>query len=314
MWKAAIAAAVSVVALSVQAQSYPDRPIRIVAPAAGGGADVAVRLLSQPLSSGLGQPLIIDNRGGNVVTTVSPVIKAAADGYTLLFYGSGLLLYPFMNPGSFDIFRDFTPITLVDSSPSILVVHPSLPVNSVRELVAMAKSKPGALNFAGGTAGAAPTMAALLFNAMAGVDITRINYKGTGQAINDVVAGRVQLMFASSAGAPFVRSGKLRILAVTSAKPSSLYPNVPTVASAGYPGYEVDSYHAFFGPAGLPATVVNRIHTETLRALAQPEVKAKLFASGIEIAGVSPQEFAAQLKREAAIWGKIIKDADIRDE
>ena len=242
------------------------------------------------------------------------MIKAAPDGYTLLFYGSGLLLYPMMSPGSFDVFKDFTPITLVDSSPSVLVVHPSLPVNSVKEIIAFAKSHPGALNYGGGTAGTAPTLSALLFNAMTGLNITRVNYKGTGQALNDLVAGRVQLMFVSSAGTPFIKSGKLKAIAVTSAKPSTLYPNLPTVASAGLPGFEVDSYHALFGPAGLPTPIINRVHSETVKALKQPDLKVKLSAAGIEIAGSSPQEFTAQLKKDAALWGKIVKESDLKDE
>lgn len=295
-------------------QNYPNRHIRIIAPEVGGGADAAVRLLAQQLSVGFGQSVIIENRGGNVISTVAPAIKAAPDGYTLLFYGSGLLLFPMMNPGTFDVFRDFTPITLVDSSPNVLVVHPSLPVNSVTELIAYAKKNPGVLNYAGGTAGTAPTLAGLLFNSMTSLNITRVNYKGTGPALNDLAAGNVQLMFASSAVTSFIRSGRVKVIAITSAKPSNLYPNVPTVASAGLPGFEVDSYHALFGPAGLPASIVNRIHSETVRALGQADLKAKLFASGIEIVGNSPQEFAAKLKTEAALWGKIVKESGLKDE
>ncbi len=314
MLKALSVCALVFVASTALGQNYPDKPIRIVAPGAGGGADVALRLLAQPLGTGLGQSIVVDNRGGNIVSTVSPVIKAAPDGYTLLFYGSGLLLYPMMSPGSFDIFKDFTPITLVDSSPSVLVVHPSIPVNSVKEIIAFAKSHPGALNYGGGTAGTAPTLSAQLFNAMTGLNITRINYKGTGQALNDLVAGRVQLMFVSAAGSPFIRSGKLKAIAVTTAKPSALYPNLPTVASAGLPGFEVDSYHALFGPAGMPTAIVNRIHAETVRSLRQEDLKAKLFGAGFEIVGNSPQEFVAQLKKEAALWSKIVKESDLKDE
>jgi tripartite-type tricarboxylate transporter receptor subunit TctC len=273
-----------------------------------------LRLISPPLSAGLGQSVVIDNRGGNVVSTVAPVIQGAPDGYTLLFYGSGLLLFPIMTPDSFDLFRDFTPITLVDSSPNVLVVHPSLPVNSVKELIALAKSKPGTLNYAGGTAGTAPQLAASLFNSMAGVDIKRITYKGTGQALADLVGGRVHLMFASSAGGPLIKAGKVKAIAVTSATPSSLYPGLPTVASAGLTGYEVDSWHALFAPAGTPAPIINRIHQETVRAINQPDVKSKLHAAGLEIVGNTPQALAAQLKTEHGLWSKIIKESDIKDE
>ena len=149
---------------------------------------------------------------------------------------------------------------------------------------------------------------------MTNLNITRINYKGTGQALADLVAGRVQMMFVSAAGSPFIRSGKLKAIAVTTAKPSALYPNLPTVASGGLPGFEVDSYHALFGPAGLPAPIVNRIHVETVRALRTEDLKAKLFAAGFDIVGNTPQELAAQLKVEASLWSKIVKESDLKDE
>jgi tripartite-type tricarboxylate transporter receptor subunit TctC len=314
MFKILSACALAFVVGTASGQGYPNKPVRIITAGAGGGADVALRLLSTPLGAGLGQSVVIDNRGGNVVSTVGPVITAAPDGYTLLFYGSGLLLFPMMSPGAFDFFKDFTPITLVDSSPSVLVVHPSIPVNTVKEVIAYAKNHPGVLNYAGGTAGTAPTLAGQLFTAMTNLNITRINYKGTGQALADLVAGRVQMMFVSAAGSPFIRSGKLKAIAVTTAKPSALYPNLPTVASGGLPGFEVDSYHALFGPAGLPAPIVNRIHVETVRALRTEDLKAKLFAAGFDIVGNTPQELAAQLKVEASLWSKIVKESDLKDE
>jgi len=294
-------------------QGYPTKIIRIVTSAPGGGSDVLSRLIAPGLTESLGQQVIVDNRG-----SIAPeiVAKAPPDGYTLLVSGSPLWVLPLLRANTpWDAVKDFAPITLAVSSPSILVVHPSLPVKSVKELIALAKARPGELNYASGTPGATPHLAAELFKVMAGVNMVRVGYKGTGPGILGVMSGQVELMFPNAGSAmPHVRSGRLRALAVCNAQPSALVPGLPTVAAAGLPGYETSSPQAVLAPAKTPVTLVNRLHQEIVRVLNRADVKERLFNSGGEAVGSSPERFAATIKSDIVRMGKLIKDAGIRVE
>jgi tripartite-type tricarboxylate transporter receptor subunit TctC len=293
-------------------QNYPNKPIRIVCAEAGGGADVVARLMAQGLTASFGQQVVVENRPTGVVLGQT-VAKATPDGYTLLLAGASHWLLPFtLVKIPFDPVKDFLPITLVTTSPNILVVHPSVQAQSVKELIALAKAKPGELNFGSGTTGTSSHLAGELFRIMAGVNIVHIPYKGSGPAIIALLGGQVQMMFPNAAGvASHVKSGRLRALGVTSLQPSALFPGLPTVAASGVPNYQSASIYGTFAPAGTPATLINRLNQESVRVLNRPDVKEKLFNAGVEVVGSSPEEFAAAVKSEMAVWGKLIKDAGI---
>ncbi len=297
-------------------QDYPSKPVRIVASEAGGAGDFAARLIAQGLTYSLGQQVIIENRGGSGVIPAEVVAKSAPDGYTLLFFASSLWLLPFIQDNvPYDPVRDFSPITLAIRSPNLIVVHPSLPVKSVKELIALAKAKPGELNYASGLTGSSSHLAAELFSSMAGVNIVRIPYKGIGPALTALIGGQVQLSFANaSAVTPHIKSGKLRALAVTSPQPSVLFPGLPTVAASGLPGYESASIFGMFAPAKTPATLINRLNQETVRVLNRADMKERFFNVGVETVGSSPEDFAATMKSEMTRMGKVIKHAGIRAE
>lgn len=294
---------------------YPNRPIRLVVSGIAGGSNVTARLLANGLSGALGEQVVVDGREGGVIAA-EIAAHAAPDGYTLHLNGSALWLLPFMRRNvPYDAVRDFAPISLAVSTPNILVVHPSVPVKSVRDLIALAKARPGELNYASGNAGTSNHLAAELFKSMAGVNITRIPYKGGAPAINDLVAGQVQLMFgASLAVAQHVQSGRLRALAVTSAKPSALAPGLPTVAEAGVPGYASVAIFGVLAPAKTPPALIERLNREIVGVLHQPTVKERLFNAGSEVVASTPQAFDAAIKAEIATLGKLIKDAGIRDD
>lgn len=296
---------------SVSGQPYPNKPIRIITSEPGGSGDIASRLLVPGLAATLGQPVIVDNRS-SVIIAGETVAKAPPDGYTLITYGGTLWLGPFLRKSPYDPARDFAAITLVGSSPCIVVVTPSLAVHSIKDLIALAKAKPGALNYGSGNTGAITHLAAELFKSMAGVDIVRIPYKGAGPALNDLMAGQVQLMIATgSSASPHVRSGRLRALAVTGAEPSTLFPGLPTVATTGVPGYEAVAYTGILTTAGTPASVIARLNREMVSILKQAQVREKLFNLGMEAVGSSPEQLAATVKSEMARMGKVIKDAGI---
>lgn len=284
---------------------------------AGGGADFIARLVAQHLSTNLGQQVVVDNQGGaNGAIAAQSVMRAPADGHTLLFFSSNIWLLPFLQAGvAYDATQDFAPVTLVDRSPTVLVVNPSLPVKSVKQLIALAKARPGELNYGSGSAGASPHLAAELFKAMAHVDIQRINYKGSGPAYIDLIAGRVQLMFATSGAVDnYIKAGKLRALAVTSAQPSPLAPGLPTVAATGVPGYEAETSHGVLVRAGTPDAIVSKLNQEFLRVLADRDLQARLLKSGVEPVGSTPAQFGAAIKADIAKWGKLIKEGGIRLE
>ena len=294
-------------------QAFPNKPIRIVTGLPGGGNDFAARVIAQGLTGPVAQPVIVDNRAGTVIP-VTVVAKAPADGYTLLVAGTTFMLTPLLQSVPFDPVRDFSPITLVEKTPNVLAVHPSVPVKSVKELIALAKAKPGQLNYGSATPGGTLHLSTELFKSMVGVDVVQIVYKGNGPAITALVGGEVQLMFVGAAQiSPHVKSGKVRALASTGLRPSVLIPGLPTVSET-VPGYESVSLTAVLAPAKTPAAVINRLNQEIVRVLNQADVKEKLFNAGVEAVGSSPQELAAAMKTEIATSGKIIKDRGIRAE
>jgi len=301
-----------VCACSAVAQQYPAKPIRFIVPfAAGGGNDLIGRTIAQKLNEALGVPVIVENRtgaGGNIGTDY--VAKAPPDGYTLLVgYVGNLAINPFLfGKLPYDPVRDFTPITLAAVFPNVLVSHPSLPVKSVKELVAFARARPGQLNYASAGVGAVGHMAAELLATTAHIRLQHIPYKGNGAAIADVLGGQVPLMF-SAPGTVIgpVRAGRLRALATASARRPDVLADVPTFHEAGFPGVEASGWFAMMGPAGLPRPIVERLNAEIVKSLAAADVHARLTNAGYDPATTTPEQLAAMVKSELAKWGKVVK-------
>jgi len=302
-----------------RAEAWPTRPIRLVVPfSAGAGiSDILARLVSQHLSAGLGQQIVIDNRpgaGGNLGADI--VAKAAPDGYTVLLGSSFLAVNAYLYAQTpFDALADFVPASSVAINPLLLVVHPSVPAKSVAELVALAKARPGQLNYGSGGIGSTPFLATELFKAKTAIDITHVPYKGGAPALADLAAGQLSMMIENVPGTmPFVRSGKMRALAITSRARSALEPELPTMIEAGVPDYEMIGWNGFFLPKGTAPAIVARLQAELARALAKPEVKQQLATLGAEGVGDSPPSFAAFFRNETTRWGKLIKDLGIKPE
>jgi tripartite-type tricarboxylate transporter receptor subunit TctC len=301
-----------------QAQSYPERPVRLVVPfPPGGSVDVVARALTPKLSERLGQQVVIENRSGaSGIIGTEVVAHARPDGYTLLIntipFVTNTYLY---SKVPYDPFADFLPVTWLCSSPATLVVNPSLPARSVRELLDLAKSKPGALNYSAAGAGTNPHFAGELFNYLGHVDIVAVQYKGGGPSLLAVLGGEVGITYPNiSEAIPHVKTGKVVVLAVTGAKRSPALPDVPTVAEAGLPGYEFLTWHGVLAPKGTPAAIVSLLNARIRETLTAPE-QARFFEQmGFEIVASSPEEFAAQLRRESDKWGKVIKERHIRVE
>ena len=297
-----------------QAQNYPSRPIRLVTSESGGGTDFAARQMASGLTGPMGQPVIVDNRGGGSSISGEIVTKAAPDGYTLLVTGGSFWVGPLFRKTAYDPVKGFSPVSLLVNSPNILVVHPSVPVKSVKELIDLAKAKPGGLNYASTSVGGSAHLAAELFKFMASVNIVHIPYKGSGAAMINLIGGQVQMTFATVASiAPHIKSGKVRALAVTSTKPSALAPDLPTVAAV-VPGYETGGATAMFAAPGTPATIVSRLNREVIRLLNQADVKERFFSVGVETVGSSPEQLAVTVKSEMTRLGKVIKEAGIKFE
>jgi tripartite-type tricarboxylate transporter receptor subunit TctC len=320
LFRIALSAVVLAAANGAVAQTpYPSKPVRIVVPfPAGGTTDILARAVAQKLSETWGQQVIVDNRpgaGGNIGAEL--VARAAPDGYTLLM---GTVGTHAINPGlyakmPYDHVKDFAPVILVAGVPNVLVVNPSVPVGSVPELIAYAKANPGKLNFASSGSGTSIHLSGELFKTMTGVQMTHIPYKGSSPALADLIGGQVQLMFdnlPSSIG--FIRAGKLRALAVTSATRSSALPDTPTVAEAGVPGFEASSWFGLLAPAGTPPDIVAKIDGEVAKWLASPEAREKLAAQGANAAGGSPQDFARHIQAETAKWAKVVKESGAKVE
>ena len=304
----------AVFAFSVSAQTYPTKPIRIVVPfPAGGTTDVLARAAAQKLTEALGQAAVVDNRpgaGGNIGAEL--VAKSPPDGYTLLMGTVGThainpSLYPKM---PYDHVRDFVPVILVAGVPNVLVINPSLPVNSVQELIAYAKANPGKLNFASSGNGTSIHLSAELFKTMAGVQMAHIPYKGSAPALQDLVGGQVQLMFDNLPSAlALIKAGRLKALAVTSKERAAVLPDVPTIAESGLPGFEASSWFGLLAPAGTPQLVIAKLNAEIAKWLATPEAKEKLLAQGAIVAGGTPEDFARHIAAETTKWQKVVKES-----
>jgi len=304
--------------LAAAADVYPAKLVKIVVPfAAGGSTDLLTRSVAQQLNEAWKRPVVVENRaGGGGIVGSEYVVKSPPDGYVLLLgtnttHAAAATLYAKL---PYDLRRDFAPITEIASIPLILSVHPSIPVKSVKELVALAKAQPGQLNFGGGT-GAAAHMAMALFESMAKIDMVHVPYKGSGPAMIDLLGGHLSLGFdAVMTTLPYAQTGRLRMLAVSSLKRSAVAPQVPTMAESGYPGYEATLWFGLFAPAGTPADIVKKINEETGRSVATPRMRELLASQGLEIVASSPAEFTARVDREIVKWRKVILDAGIKLE
>ena len=299
------------------AHAFPDKPVRfVVGFTPGGPSDILARALGDKLGTQLGQPVVIENRpgaGGNIAAEA--VARSTPDGHTWLLGNNSILatnqaLYRRL---SYDSAKDFAPVALVANQPNILVVHPGVPVHSVAELVAYAKSQPGKLNYASSGSGAAAHLAAELFKAMTGIDMVHVPYKGAQPALTDVLAGQGQLMFATSASVlPYIKAGRLRARAVTTPQRSAALPELPTVSESGVPGFEATTWHGVVVPAATPYPVIARLNEEINRALSDPQLRERLNGLGAEVAGGTPQDFAGYIAREIPKWTKVVKDSGAR--
>ena len=308
----ALATAFAASAASALAQPYPSQPIKMIVPfTAGGTTDILARTIGQKLGEAWKQPVIVENKpgaGGNI--GADTVAKAKPDGYTLLMgtIGTQAINQSLYAKMPYDAAKDFAPITLVAIVPNVLLVHPSVPAKNVAELVALAKSKPGQLNFASSSTGGSPHLSGEMFKQMTGTDIVHVPYKGSAPAITDLLGGQVSMMFDNlPSGLPHVQGGKLRALAVTSAKRSPAAPDIPTIAESGVTGYEVDSWFGILAPAGTPKEIVAKLNAEIVKILQMPDVKERLAAQGAVPVGNTPEQFAEHIARETAKWAKVVK-------
>ncbi|MDB5808073.1 MAG: hypothetical protein JWN94_195 [Betaproteobacteria bacterium] len=298
---------------------YPSRPVRVIVPyPAGGSLDLIGRIYAKALGDTFGQPFIVDNRGGaNGNVGTEAVANAAPDGYTLVVTSSSNLT---INPNiyrrmAFDVQRDLAPVSLVAVQRNVLVVYPSLPVKSVKELVALAKAKPGSINYGSSGVGSSAHMSAELFRLVTGAEMTHVPYKGVGPATNDLIAGQIPLMFNNLAvSTPFVKSGRLRALAVTGSGRHPALPQVPSMAEAGFPGVDVSLWEALLAPAATPPDIIARLNAETVKAAQLPEVKERLASAGADASAGTPQHLAQMIRGETAKWAKVVRDAKIPQE
>jgi tripartite-type tricarboxylate transporter receptor subunit TctC len=298
------------------AQTFPDKPIRWISPwPPGGSNDIFSRALAQKFTESMGQPVIVDNRPGAAGTVGSAyAAKQPGDGYTIVLGSSPThAIAPSVYAQlPYDPQKDFVAVTLVAVVPNVLVVHPSLPVKNVRELIAYAKANPGKLNFASAGNGSTQHLSGELFKTLAGVDMVHVPYKGTAPALNDLLAGQVQLAFDNMTTLlPHIESGKLRALGVTPSKRSTALPDVPTIDEAGVPGYEASVWFGTFVGAGTPKPIVQRLHDETMKALAAPDIRKSMAGFGAEVYGLGPDEFSAYLRDDVARWAKVVKAANV---
>jgi tripartite-type tricarboxylate transporter receptor subunit TctC len=297
-------------------QAFPVKPVRIVTAEPGGGNELAARIIAQDLTAAFGQQVIVESRGGaSGALAAQAVAKAPPDGYTWLLYSSALWVIPLIKDVPWDVTRDFAPVALLAHAPNVLVVHPSLPARSVPELIKLARARPGELNYATGGTGAAAHLSGELFKSLSRTNIVRVRYKGTGPGLVALVSGEVQIMFpaAGSIGS-YVKSGKLRALAVTSAQRSALAPELPTMAEAGLPGYDAVSVYALFAPAKTPVALIARMSESTIRVLQSAEVKQRFLNAGVETIGAPGERLDATIRSDLARWGKLIREAGIRDD
>lgn len=300
------------------AQSYPTRPIRlVVASSPGGASDILGRTLAQKMTEDLGQQVVVDNRGGaSGVIGTDIVAKALPDGYTLLIIQPSLTINPSMiRKLPYDTVKDFTPVSLVVDAAQIMTVNAAVPAKSVQELIALAKAKPGTLNFASPGVGTSPHLTAELFKLQAGVDMAQVLFKGSGPAYVSLISGEVQAAFSTVLSAlPHVKGGKIRALGVTTKKRVSVVADIPTIAESGLPQFDTSQWFGILGPAHMPRAIVDRLHATLTRGSNSPEMKSRLVAEGVEVVNSSPEEFAAVIKRELVQWAKVIKAAGIQPQ
>ncbi|MBI1990809.1 MAG: tripartite tricarboxylate transporter substrate binding protein [Betaproteobacteria bacterium] len=310
--------ALLVAAVPAHAQTYPAKSIRIVVPfAPGGGADIIARILGQKMTDSWGQQVVVDNRAGasgNIGAEI--VAKAAPDGHTLLMASSALAINPSVYRSvPYDPIKDFAPITQPALLPNILVVHSSVPVKTVRDLIALAKSRPGQLAYASAGAGTGTHLAAEMFKLQAGVDMVHVPYKGGGAVISDLLGGQVALTFATLPSVmPYVKAGRLRALAMTTTKRWPGLPTVPTIAESGFPGFEISTWIGLLAPAGTPKDVVGKLHGEVTRILKLPDVRERFDSLGMEPVGDSPEQFAQYIRSELAKYAKVVRQSGARVE
>ena len=303
----------------VCAQTYPTKAIRFVVPfAPGGTTDILARIIGQRLMEPLGQSIVIENRpGANGALGSELVAKAPPDGHTIIMgYLGSLAINPNLYPKlSYDAVKDFAPITLAAATTQAIVMHPSLPARNLKDLISLAKARPGQIAYASAGIGAPSHLAGELFKMMAGINMVHVPYKGSGAALTDLLGGHVAISFGGlAAAAPYVKTGRLKILAVANATRSPAMPDVPSVAESGLPGFEVPSWFGVLAPAGTPAPIVNRLNAEMVKILRAPDVKERLAADGAEVVANTPEQFAAYIRAEITKWGKVIRDAQIRPE
>ena len=310
-------ASMAAIAFSAQAADYPEKPIRLLVPAApGGGADFVARILGVKLTEALGQTVVVENRAGASGTIAADnAAKSTADGYTLLMgQSTSVVIAPHLYKKlGYDTLRDLAPVTLVAQVPNILVVHPSVPARTVSEFIALARAQPELLNYGSSGNGAPSHLAGEMFKSATGVKMVHVPYKGAGLAVNGLIAGEIQVMFAPIVAVlPQVKAGRLRALAVTSATRSAAAPELPTLAESGLPGYEISSWFGLFAPANTPAPVIERLYRETAKALQSPDVRERFAREGAEPVGSSPADFTGYVRAEYAKYTRIVRDSGIK--
>jgi len=313
----AVAACVSLSAAAAD-DNYPTRPVRLLVPfAPGGGADALSRIITPKMHDALGQAWVVDNRGGAAGNIAAETVaKAAPDGYTALMgFNTVLTVNPSLYKLTYSVTRDLQPVTLLATAQYILVIHPSVAATNLKDFIALAKQKPGSLNYASAGVGSPLHLAAELFKKRAGIDMAHLAYKGGGPAAVAVLAGEAQVLFASVASSvPQIKAGKLKALATTGAKRSKVAPDLPTIAESGFPGFEVSSWYALLVPAKTPAAIVNQIRGAAIKAVELPDVQEAMSRQGLDVETSTPQELAARMSAETAVWAGVIKDAGIKAE
>jgi len=310
---AALALAPALPALG--AEAFPTRPVRIVVPfPPGGGTDILARALAPRMTESLGQSVVVENRAGaGGVVGIEVVAKLPPDGHAVLLVSGSLTILPGLMKVQYDPLRDFAPITLATRQPYVAVVHPSMPAKNVRELIALARARPGQITYASAGSGGAGHLGMELLKTMARIDIVHVPYKGSGPALIDLLGGHVSMMFASApSSTPHVRSGRLRAIAVTSGQPSGVVPGVPPIAESGLPGFEVYGWYGILAPAGTPSAIVERLHAVIVKAIAAPEVKERILGDGSEAIGSSPAQFGDFLRADVPKWAKVIRESGAR--
>jgi tripartite-type tricarboxylate transporter receptor subunit TctC len=317
-WRLALSSALILTAVSgAHAQTYPSKPVRLVLPYAPGGIiDYVGRTLAQKLTEILGQPVVAENRpGAGGILGTDSVARSTPDGYTLVLMDPAIVINPTLQSDvPYDVFKNLQTVSIVSSSPEVLVVSPALPVTTFPDLVAYGKANPGKLNFASAGIGTTPHLAGEMFKLRTGIDATHVPYKGIGASFTDMMSGKVQMAFSSIAGAlPFTADNRVRAIATTGAQRSSVYPDLPTVAEAGLPGFEVDLWLGVFAPSGLPAPVLARLNADLKKALGAADLKAALAKVGVEPRGTSPDEGATFLRAEFDKWKQVITDGKIKE-